>query len=115
MLEQQDQIKLKNEIDGDLKNLISVWNSIKDNALNSIAPSLIHQESDIIKRSIRDMYDDETQSIIVEGNEGYQKAKNYMKLMMPKQLKKVKKFREKIPLFFKENIEKKLLKFLKQK
>ncbi len=105
--------KTKNEIDGDLKNLITIWNSIKDNALNSIAPSLIHQESDIIKRSMRDMYDDETQNIIVEGNEGYQKAKNYMKLMMPKQLKKVKKFREKIPLFFKENIEKKLFEIFK--
>ena len=104
---------MKNEIDGDLKNLITVWNTIKDNALNSIAPSLIHQESDIIKRSIRDMYDDETQSIIVEGNEGYQKAKNYMKLMMPKHLKKVKKFREKISLFFKENIEKKLFDIFK--
>ena len=95
--------KTKNEIEGDLKNLVAIWNSIKNNALNSIAPSLIHQESDIIKRCIRDMYDDETQSIIVEGNEGYQKAKNYMKLMMPKQLKKVKKYRDKIPLFFKEN------------
>ena len=105
--------KTKNEIEADLKNLITVWNSIKDNALNSIAPSLIHQESDIIKRSIRDMYDDETQSIIVEGNEGYQKAKNYMKLMMPKQLKKVKKFREKTPLFFKHNIEKKLFEIFK--
>ncbi len=105
--------KTKNEIDGDLKNLITIWNSIKDSAINSIAPSLIHQESDIIKRSIRDMYDDETLSIIVEGNEGYQKAKNYMKLMMPKQLKKVKKFREKIPLFFKENIEKKLFEIFK--
>ncbi len=105
--------KTKNEIDGDLKNLITIWNSIKNNALNSIAPSLIHQESDIIKRSIRDMYDDETQNIIVEGNEGYQKAKNYMKLMMPKQLKKVKKFREKVPLFFKENIEKKLFEIFK--
>ena len=100
--------KTKNEINNDLKNLISVWNTIKENAMNSIAPSLIHQESDIIKRSIRDMFDDETQSITVEGNEGYQKAKNYMKLMMPKQLKKVKKYREKVPLFFKENIEKKL-------
>ena len=105
--------KTKNEIDGDLKNLITIWNSIKDNALNSIAPSLIHQESDIIKRSIRDMYDDETQNIIVEGNEGYQKAKNYMKLMMPKQLRKVKKYREKIPLFFQENIEKKLFEIFK--
>ncbi len=105
--------KTKNEIEGDLKNLVTVWDSIKENALNSIAPSLIHQESDIIKRSIRDMYDDETQSIIVEGNQGYQKAKNYMKLMMPKQLKKVKKYRDKIPLFFKENIEKKLFEIFK--
>ena len=100
--------KTKNEIEGDLKNLITVWNLIKENALNSIAPSLIHQESDIIKRSIRDMYDDETQNIIIEGNEGYQKAKNYMKLMIPKQSKKIKKYRDKIPLFFKENIEEKL-------
>ena len=105
--------KTKNEINNDLKNLISVWSSIKENAMNSIAPALIHQESDIIKRSIRDMYDDETQNIIVEGNEGYQKAKNYMKLMMPKQLKKVKKYREKTPLFYKENIEKKLFEIFK--
>ena len=100
--------KTKNEIENDLKNLINVWDQIKDNALNSIAPSLIHQESDIIKRCVRDMYDDETQNIYVEGNEGYQKTKNYLKLMMPNQLKKVKKYRDKIPLFYKENIEKKL-------
>jgi len=105
--------KTKNEIENDLKNLITVWNSIKNNALDSIAPSLIHQESDIIKRSIRDMYDDETQSIFVEGNEGYQKTKNYMKLMMPKHLKKVKKYRDKIPLFFHENIENKLYEIFK--
>jgi len=105
--------KTKNEINNDLKNLISIWNSIKENAMNSIAPSLIHQESDIIKRSIRDMCDDETQSIIVEGNEGYLKTKKYMKLMMPKQLKKIKKYREKIPLFSKENIEKKLFEIFK--
>ena len=105
--------KTRNEIENDLQSLISVWNSIKENALNSIAPSLIHQESDIIKRSIRDMYDDTTQNIIVEGNEGYQKTKSYMKLMMPKNLKKVKKYRDKIPLFFKENIEKKLYEIFK--
>jgi len=105
--------KTKNEIENDLNNLIIVWNSIKENAINSIAPSLIHQESDIIKRSIRDMYDDETQNIIVEGNEGYQKAKNYMKIMMPKQIKKVKKYRDKTPLFFKESIEKKLFEIFK--
>ena len=97
--------KTKNEIENDLNNLILVWNSIKENAMNSLAPSLIHQESDVIKRSLRDMYDDETRNIIVEGNEGYQKAKNYMKLMMPSNLKKIKKYRDKVPLFFKEKID----------
>ena len=101
--------KTKNEIENDLNNLILVWDAIKSNAMNSLAPSLIHQESDVIKRSLRDLYDDETQNIIVEGNEGYQKAKNYMKLMMPTNVKKIKKYRDKIPLFFKEKIESKLL------
>ena len=100
--------KTKNELNNDLKNLITVWDKIKNNALNSIAPSLIHQESDIIKRSLRDMFDDETQNIVVEGNEGYQKTKSYVKSMLPKHLKKVKKYRDKTPLFFKENIESKL-------
>ena len=105
--------KTKNEINNDLKNLIQVWEKIKENALDSIAPALIHQESDIIKRSLRDMFDDETQNIIVEGNEGYQKTKNYVKSMLPKHLKKVKKYREKIPLFFKEKIETKLYEIFK--
>tara|TARA_Y100001936_G_scaffold251181_1_gene306170 strand:+ start:2429 stop:4198 length:1770 start_codon:yes stop_codon:yes gene_type:complete len=100
--------KTKNEIENDLTNLTNIWNSIKDKAINSIAPSLIHQESDIIKRSIRDMYDDDTQNVVVEGNEGYQKAKNYMKLVMPNNVKKIKKYRDKVPLFYKEKIESKL-------
>ncbi len=100
--------KSKNEIDRDLQNLIRVWESIKENAMNSIAPSLIHKESEIIKRTLRDMYDEETQNIIIEGNEGYQKAKNFMKMIMPTHVKKVKKYREKIPLFIKEKIEDKL-------
>jgi len=100
--------KTKNDIDHDLQTLIKTWNEIKENALNSIAPSLIHQESDIIKRTLRDMYDEDTNSIIIEGNEGYKKAQNFMKLMMPSHVKKIKKYRDKVPLFFKENIEDKL-------
>jgi len=100
--------KTKNEIDHDLNALIKVWNSIKDVALNSIAPSLVHEESDIIKRTLRDMYDEDTKNIIIEGNEGYKRAQNFMKIMMPSHVKKIKKYREKIPLFFKENIEEKL-------
>ncbi|MDB0046218.1 Rne/Rng family ribonuclease [Candidatus Pelagibacter sp.] len=100
--------KTKNDIDHDLQALIKTWNGIKETALNSIAPSLIHQESDIIKRTLRDMYDDDTNSIVIEGNDGYKKAQGFMKLMMPSHVKKIKKYREKVPLFFKENIEEKL-------
>ena len=100
--------KTKNDIDHDLQTLIKTWNEIKETALNSIAPSLIHQESDIIKRTLRDMYDEDTNSIVIEGNEGYKKAQSFMKLIMPSHVKKIKKYREKVPLFFKENIEEKL-------
>jgi len=100
--------KTKNEIDNDLKTLISTWGQIKENAINSIAPSLIHQESEIIKRTLRDMFDENTQNIIIEGNEGYKKAQSFMKTMMPSSVKKVKKYRGKIPLFIEEKIEQKL-------
>ncbi len=100
--------KTKNDIDHDLQTLIKTWNEIKTIALDSIAPKLIHQESDIIKRTLRDMYDEDTKNIIIEGNDGYKKAQNFMKMMMPTHVKKIKKYRDKIPLFFKENIEQKL-------
>ncbi len=100
--------KTKNEISDDLTTLIKTWSQIKDNAINSIAPSLIHQESEIIKRTLRDMFDDNTQNIIVEGSDGYKKAQSFMKTMMPSSVKKVKKYRGKVPLFIEENIEQKL-------
>ena len=100
--------KTKNDIEYDLSSLIDNWNKIKESAMNAIAPALIHQESDIIKRTLRDIYDDDTKNIIIQGNEGYQKAKNFMKILMPKSVKKIKKYREKEPLFFKERIEEKL-------
>ncbi len=100
--------KTKNEINSDLETLINSWSQIKENAINSIAPSLIHQESEIIKRTLRDMFDENTQNIVVEGNEGYKKAQSFMKTMMPSNVKKVKKYRGKVPLFIQENIEQKL-------
>ncbi len=100
--------KTKNEINHDLETLIKSWNQIKDNAINAIAPSLIHQESEIINRTLRDMYDENTKSIVIEGNEGYKKAQNFMKMLMPSQVKKIKKYRGKTPLFFEEGIEQKL-------
>ena len=100
--------KTKNEISHDLSTLISTWNQIKDVALNSIAPSLIHQESEIIKRTLRDMYDENTKNIIVEEKKDYKKAQNFLKMMMPSHVKKIKKYRGKTPLFIEEGIEQKL-------
>ena len=100
--------KTKNEINQDLSTLINTWTEIKNTAINSIAPSLIHQESEIIKRTLRDLYDDNTKNIIIEGNEGYKKAQNFMKIMMPANVKKIKKYRGKIPLFIQEGIEQQL-------
>ena len=105
--------KTKNDIESDLLSSISAWDEIKNKAMESLAPSLIFEESDIIKRSLRDMVDDDIQNIFVEGNDGYQKAKQYIKQLMPKQIKKVKKYRDKIPLFFSNNIETKLYEIYK--
>ncbi|MDA8702181.1 Rne/Rng family ribonuclease [Candidatus Pelagibacter bacterium] len=100
--------KTKNEINNDLNSLVQTWGQIRDTAINSIAPSLIHQESEIIKRTLRDMYDDNTKNIIIEGNEGYKKAQIFMKMIMPSNVKKIKKYRGKVPLFIEKNIEQKL-------
>ena len=100
--------KTKNEIDKDFQNTIKTWEEIKDKALDSNAPSLVYEEGDIIKRTLRDTYDNDTKNIYVEGNEAYQKAKKFMKELMPKNVKNIKKYRGKIPLFHYANIEKEL-------
>ena len=100
--------KTRNEIDKDLQNTISLWEKIKNNAISSTAPVLIHEEGDVIKRALRDIYDNDTKYIHVEGNEGYQKAKLFMKQFMPGSSKYVKKYRGKIPLFHSVGIEKDL-------
>ena len=100
--------KTKNEIEKDFQNTLKTWEEIKDNALNSNAPSLVYEEGDIIKRTLRDTYDNDTKNVYVEGNEAYQKAKKFMKELMPKNAKYVKKYRGKIPLFHDASIEKEL-------
>ena len=100
--------KTKNEIDKDFQNTLKTWEEIKEEALDSNAPSLVYEEGDIIKRTLRDTYDNDTKNVYVEGNEAYQKAKRFMKELMPKNVKNIKKYRGKIPLFHDANIEKDL-------
>ena len=100
--------KTKNELNKDILNTINIWEEIKEKAVKSIAPSLVYEEGDLIKRAIRDIYDNQTNNVIVDGNEGYQKAKSFMKFLTPENVKKVKKYRGKIPLFHDVGIEKNL-------
>ena len=100
--------KTKNEIEKDFTNTIKTWEEIKSKALKSNAPSLVYEEGDIIKRTLRDTYDNDTKNVYVEGNEAYQKAKKFMKELMPRNVKNVKKYRGKIPLFHDANIDKEL-------
>ena len=100
--------KSKNEIEKDFQNTLKTWEEIRDKALISNAPSLVYEEGDIIKRTLRDTYDNDTKNIYIEGNEAYQKAKKFMKELMPKNVKNIKKYRGKIPLFHDANIEKEL-------
>ena len=100
--------KTKNELNKDILNTINIWEEIKEKAVKSIAPSLVYEEGDLIKRAIRDLYDNQTNNVIVDGNEGYQKAKSFMKFLTPENVKKVKKYRGKIPLFHDVGIEKNL-------
>ena len=100
--------KSKNEVEKDFQNTLKTWEEIKNKALESNAPSLVYEEGDIIKRTLRDIYDNETKNIYIEGNEAYQKAKKFMKELMPKFVKNIKKYRGKVPLFHDANIEKDL-------
>ena len=100
--------KTKNEIEKDFQNTIKTWDLIKSKALDSDAPSLIYEEGDIIKRALRDIYDNDTTNIYVDGSEGYQKAKSFIKELIPKSLKFLKKHKGKIPLFHSVGIEKEL-------
>jgi len=100
--------KTKNEIEKDFQNTLNTWDQIQNKALDSNAPSLIYEEGDIIKRALRDIYDNDTSNIYVDGNDGYQKAKSFIKELIPKSAKFLKKHKGKIPLFHEAEIEKEL-------
>ncbi len=100
--------KTKNEIEKDFQNTTKTWDQIRNKALDSDAPSLIYEEGDIIKRALRDIYDNDTTNIYVDGDEGHKKAKTFIKELIPKSSKFLKKHKGKIPLFHSAGIEKEL-------
>ncbi|WP_052046042.1 Rne/Rng family ribonuclease [Candidatus Paracaedibacter symbiosus] len=99
----QDRNKL--EIRRDFEYLLRLWSEIRETTLKSIAPKLIYAEGDVIKRTIRDNYGKEMDEILVEGEEGYKEAKAFMKTLIPSHAKKVKLYKDHVPLFRRYNVE----------
>jgi ribonuclease E len=91
--------RTKPEIKRDFDYLARVWDEIRENTLASVAPALIHSDSDLIKRAIRDIYNKEIEEVVVEGPEGYASAKAFMKLLMPSHARRVKAYSDPVPLF----------------
>ncbi len=100
--------KTHNDIKNDLEVLINIWEKIKHKTLNSNAPSLIHEEGDLIYRSIRDFFNNDIEEILIDGENAYEKAKEYADTIAKDQVEKIKKHKAKIPLFHSLGIEKNL-------
>ena len=97
--------RTKTEIARDFTYLSKLWDDIRARTLESQAPCLIHEEGDLIKRSIRDLYTSEVDEVLVEGEEAYKIARNQMKMLIPSHLKKVQKYEGTNPIFQHFNVE----------
>ncbi len=97
--------RTKPEIKRDFDYLARLWDEIREKTLEAAAPELIHNDSDLIKRAIRDIYNKDIEEVIVEGEEGYKAAKDFMKLLMPSHARRVKQYADAVSLFQRASVE----------
>ncbi|MCH4893466.1 Rne/Rng family ribonuclease [Sphingomonas sp. SFZ2018-12] len=97
--------RTKVEIKRDFDYLARLWDGIRETTLQSSAPALVYGDSDLIKRAIRDIYNRDIDEVIVEGEEGYRQAKEFMKLLMPSHARRVKQYADAVPLFQRHHVE----------
>ncbi|MEW5687722.1 MAG: ribonuclease E/G [Pseudomonadota bacterium] len=97
--------RTKAEIKRDYDYLLRLWENIREKTLHSIAPALIYEEEDLVKRTIRDLYDKDIDDVFVEGEAGFREARDFMRMLMPSQAKKVQLYRDAAPLFVKHRVE----------
>ena len=100
--------RTKTEIKRDYDYLLRLWENIRTLTLKSIAPCLIYEEANLIKRAIRDLYDKDISNVLVEGETGYREAKDFMKMLMPSHAKNVQPYKERAPVFLKYGVEEQL-------
>jgi len=98
----------KTEIKRDFEYLMKTWTAIRNKTLISNAPTLIHEEASLIKRTLRDVYSDEIEEVLIEGKDAYKATKEFIKLLMPKQAKRLKEYTGNEPLFQAYRIEEQL-------
>ncbi len=96
------------DIRRDFDYLTRLWDEIRERTLSSTAPALIHQDSDLIKRAIRDVYNRQIEQILVEGNEGHEAATRFMSMLMPAHVAKVVEYQDNVPLFQRFGVESQL-------
>jgi ribonuclease E len=97
--------RTKPEIKRDFDYLARLWDGIREKTLSAAAPELIHTDSDLIKRAIRDIYNRDIEEVMVEGADGYKAAKDFMKLLMPSHAKRVQQYADPVPLFQRYSVE----------
>jgi ribonuclease E len=97
--------RTKTEIKRDFDYLMRLWESVRDLTLNSTAPSLVYEEGDLIRRSIRDLYTKDVDEVLVEGEQAYRDAKDFMKMLMPSHARNVKPYKDTRPLFSRFQVE----------
>jgi len=97
--------RTKPEIKRDFDYLARLWDEIRERTLRGAAPMLIHTDSDLIKRAIRDIYNKDIDEVFVEGPDGYKAAKDFMKLLMPSHAKRVQHYADPVPLFQRYHVE----------
>ncbi|WP_188236475.1 ribonuclease E/G [Sphingopyxis sp. LK2115] len=97
--------RTKTEIRRDFDYLARLWDEIREKTLASSAPALIHSDSDLIKRAIRDIYHKDIEEVLVEGDDGYKAAKQFMKLLMPSHARRVKQYADPVSLYQRYGVE----------
>jgi len=97
--------RTKTEIKRDYEYLLRMWDTVREITLKSNAPACVYEEGDLIKRAIRDLYNKDVSEIVVEGDDGYRNAKDFMRMLMPSHAKNVKQYKEAVPLFQRHHIE----------
>ena len=106
--------KTKNEIKKDYITLNKLWANVVESTKKAIAPALIHEEGNLLRRVVRDVYTKDMKEVYVEGSEAYKETKKYMSQVLPSCSKFVKQYKNKTPIFTKYNVEKEILKMFNQ-